>query len=62
MARAKRLTREKVTAIRRRREAGEGPTALARAFNVSRNTIWRIVTMKTWRDANHNQAEFWPHS
>ncbi len=62
MPHAKRLTREKVTAIRRRREAGEKPSDLARAYNVSRNTIWRVTSMKTWRQVDHNQEEFWPHT
>ncbi|MBK8200701.1 MAG: helix-turn-helix domain-containing protein [Acidobacteria bacterium] len=61
MSQAKRLTREKVVAIRRRRKQGDGPAILAKAYNVSRNTIYRIVTMKTWKHADDNQAEMWPH-
>jgi len=47
---AKKLTVEDVREIRRLYEAGEHDyAALGRQFNVSGNTIWMIVTRRTWK-------------
>lgn len=42
------LNWQSVAAIRERRSAGEGVSALAREFGVCRNTITNITTGRTW--------------
>lgn len=42
------LTDDQVFQIRLRREAGEGPVALAREYGVTYGNIWKIVTGRGW--------------
>ena len=54
---AMKLTREQVTVIRSRSEAGESLVALAAAFAVAKSTIQRIVSGEAWPEAVTGQEQ-----
>lgn len=51
MRRPQKLTAEDARFIRQWYADGQKPSAIARVYMVHRNTVWHIVSGRTWREA-----------